>query len=92
MLLRAELLVAPVPLDACGFYLVRARRGHAWPGLARVLLLPRSLVSRHLSGHGRRVKAREATAERLGLDRAVVAETIVQRGDDTNRRDGPGGA
>jgi len=42
--------------------------------------LPRRLDSCHPSGCGRRVKARAATAKRLGLDSADVAETLVQRG------------
>ena len=47
------------------------------------LLLPRRLDSCHPLGRGRRVRAREATAQRLGLDTADSAGTIVQRGDDT---------
>ncbi len=41
---------------------------------------PLLLDSCHPSGRGRRVKAREATAKRLGFDTVDSAETIEQRG------------
>jgi hypothetical protein len=44
------------------------------PCISPVLLVAAGL------GRGRRVKAREATAQRLGLDSTDSAKTIVQRG------------
>src|SRR5262249_29298547 len=43
-------------------------------------LLPRPCRSCHLLGRGHHVRAREAIAQRLGLDSVDPAETIVQRG------------
>ena len=50
-----------------------------WAGLA-LLVLPRAPRSCHPSGRGRRVQARAATAERLGLDSVGSAEIMEQRG------------
>jgi len=48
--------------------------------LCGVLVLPVLLVAAISLGRGRRVRAREATAQRLGLDSVDSAEIIVQRG------------
>ena len=47
---------------------------------ARLLVLPRPPRSCHPLGRGRRVKARKATAKRLGFDSEDSAEIIEQRG------------
>ena len=58
-----------------------ARRSCARPALTPPRLAPPvPSIACHPSDRGRRVKAREATAQRLGFDSADAAEAIVQRG------------
>jgi len=58
-----------------------ARRSWPDPHRSPVAYSSPVLLDRcHPSSRGRRVKAREATAQRLGLDTEDSAETIVRRG------------